>query len=77
MQCIYDNAMSDARSIVRCNLRAINNEWGSLQPPHFSPEISPEFTAITELLEVRQGLRQIDLESEDVDALIMLACMRP
>ena len=56
MQCVYANAMSDARSIIRCNLRVIDSEWGGLQLPQFSPVVSPEYTAISELLEVRQGL---------------------
>ena len=76
MKCIYYNAIDDARSVIRRNLCVIVEQWGSLTMPDITRDRSPEYHAMLELLDVREGSRSLELEVDDVDALIMLLCMR-
>ena len=76
MQMIYSNAMADPNSYIRRNLYCITKTWGSLVKPAFSKVITPELTGITELLDVREKNALLELDSDDVDNLIMLLCMR-
>ena len=74
---IYDNAMKDSRSIIRRNIDVICREWGGLTCPPFVPECSPTCAAICELLDVRDDLRHVpNMSEDDIDALMMLLCMR-
>ena len=68
---IYDNSSQDARSIIRCNKFTIANA------SMYEPDESPEYFAVNELLDIREGERTLgDLTSDDIDALVMLLCMR-
>ena len=73
---MYFNAISDARSIIARNLNCIKTEWGSLDEPCVVDDISPECSAVKELLDVRQGLLTLSLESDEVDALMAVVCLR-
>ena len=73
---VFQNAMADARSLIRQNLDVNNREWGGYAPPQFLPDSSPECLAIQELLGVREGNHHSDFDMDDVDEFVMLLCMR-
>ena len=76
MQFIYEVAMTDARSIIRKNSFIIEEAWGGHQPPRFVRDCSPITLGIIELLEVREGLRLLELDKDDIDSLMLLLCER-
>lgn len=68
---MYQQAMSDCRSIIRKNLNVIDKHV-------FVPvnDVSPECYAIKELLDVRDGSMFLDVSPDDIDAFVMMFCMR-
>ena len=73
---MYINAFNDARSIVSRNLNVIKSLWGSLNQPHFVEDNSPELFAVRELLDVKSGLLNLSLNSDDIDMIMATVCLR-
>ena len=73
---MFDNAMADARSLIRKNIACIKESWGGLQPPPFSPDSSDRTKNVRELLDAREGKTQLGLSAEEIDERMLLLCMR-
>ena len=73
---MYHVAMADSRSIIRRNLTCIYKDWGGYNPPAPIVDSSPECLGIQELLGIRHGSYDMDVDTDDVDRWIMLLCMR-
>ena len=73
---IYDNAIRDARSIIRKNLAFVEAEWGNLVPPVFVPDDSQVTRGIRELIDARDGRIQLDLSPDEIDERMLLLCVR-
>ena len=74
---IFDNAMADARSVIRKNLAFIDDLWGNHGPPSVDTDDNSELTrSICQLLKAREGRVDIGLSSEDIDERMLQLCMR-
>ena len=76
MNMIYTNAISDPYSYMSRNLYRISKEWNSLKKPSFVENITPAYLGIIEMLDVRDGRCHIELETDEVDIMILMMCMR-
>ena len=47
-----------------------------MRKPFFVKVLTPELTGITELLDMREGLAMLESDTDDVNSLVMLLCMR-
>ena len=78
---IFRNSIFDARSVISRNINVIVvKEWSDLKVPaftQFNADNSPECQAIRELLDMRNDIGNVEgLDSDDIDGLIMMLCMR-
>ena len=76
MSCIYSNAINDPNSYVSKNMKVVSEKWGGLIEPTLIPDTSPVCAGIVELLDVRESAATLELDTEEIDAMMMLLCMR-
>ena len=76
MSCIYNNAINDPNSYISNNIKVVSDKWGGNVKPALIPDVSPVCTGIIELLDVREGAATLELDTDEIDVMMMILCMR-
>ena len=76
MSCIYNNAINDSNSYISNNIKVVSDKWGGNVKPALIPDVSPVCTGIIELLDVREGAATLELDTDEIDVMMMILCMR-